>query len=56
VEDKYRKEIIFLDLSSVDISSTAIKTMIKKGRDASYLLPQGVYNTILELALYKNRE
>jgi nicotinate-nucleotide adenylyltransferase len=52
VEEHYKKEIIFLDLNLFDISSTAIKEMIKQGRDASYLLPESVYNTALELGIY----
>jgi nicotinate-nucleotide adenylyltransferase len=52
VEDYYKKEIIFLDLNLFDISSTAIKHLIKQGRDASYLLPESVYNTVLELGIY----
>jgi nicotinate-nucleotide adenylyltransferase len=52
VEEHYKKEIIFLDLNLFDISSTAIKHMIKQGRDASYLLPESVYNTALELGIY----
>ena len=56
IEKKYNKEIFFLDLNLFDISSTAIKEMIKNGKDASYLLPQGVYNTVIELGLYEKRE
>ncbi|MCM0648944.1 nicotinate-nucleotide adenylyltransferase [Clostridium swellfunianum] len=55
VEQEYGKEIIFLDLNLFDISSTAIKTMIMKGRDASYLLPENVYNTVLELEIYNSK-
>ncbi|MBL4935202.1 nicotinate-nucleotide adenylyltransferase [Clostridium sp. YIM B02515] len=54
VEEKYKKDIIFLDFSLFDISSTSIKKMIKEQKDASYLMPQGVYNIILELQLYKD--
>jgi nicotinate-nucleotide adenylyltransferase len=52
VEKKYEKEIIFLDLNPFDISSTGIKHMVKEGRDASYLLPESVYNTVMELGIY----
>ncbi|ERI90267.1 nicotinate-nucleotide adenylyltransferase [Clostridiales bacterium oral taxon 876 str. F0540] len=54
VEEKYKKEIIFLDLGLFDISSTSIKKMIRDGRDASYLMPSGAYNIMLELELYKD--
>lgn len=52
IEEHYKKEILFLDLNLLDISSTAIKNMIKEGRDVSYLLPESVYNTVLELGIY----
>ena len=52
VEGYYKKEIIFLDLNLFDISSTAIKHKIKERRDVSYLLPESVYNTVLELGIY----
>lgn len=52
VEKMYEKEIIFLDISPFDISSTEIKSMIRKGKDISFLMPNNVYNTILELNLY----
>jgi nicotinate-nucleotide adenylyltransferase len=52
LEAHYKKEILFLDLNLLDISSTAIKNMIKEGRDVSYLLPESVYNTVLELGIY----
>jgi len=54
VEEKYKKDIIFLDFGLFDISSTSIKKMIREQKDASYLMPQGVYNIILELQLYKD--
>jgi nicotinate-nucleotide adenylyltransferase len=52
VEKQYNTEIIFLDLKLMDISSTAIKDMMRQGIDASYLLPESVYNTALELGIY----
>jgi nicotinate-nucleotide adenylyltransferase len=52
IEEHYKKEILFLDLNLLEISSTAIKNMIKEGRDVSYLLPESVYNTVLELGIY----
>ena len=53
VEKLYNKEIIFMDLPLLDISSSVIKKKIQKGNNVSYLMPQGVYNTVLELGLYK---
>jgi nicotinate-nucleotide adenylyltransferase len=55
VEQEYKKEIIFLDLNLFDISSTNIKNLMREGKDASYLLPHGVYNTVKELKLYESR-
>lgn len=55
VEEEYQKEIIFLDLDLFDISSTAIKSMINEERDASYLLPESVYNTVVELGIYAGK-
>ncbi len=36
-----------------DISSTRIRQMLKEGKDASALLPSGVYERIVERGLYK---
>lgn len=55
VEQDYKKEIIFLDLNLFDISSTNIKNLIREGKEASYLLPNSVYNTVKELRLYERR-
>lgn len=49
----YGKEITFIDLPLLDISSSEIKKKIREGKRADYLMPQGVYNTIVELNLYK---
>lgn len=54
IEALYKKEITFLDLPLLDISSTEIKRMIIEGRKVDYLLPENVYNTVIELGLYKN--
>ena len=53
IEKIYNKEIIFMDLPLLDISSSIIKKKIKNGDNVSYLMPNGVYNTVLELGLYK---
>ena len=52
VEGIYNKEIIFMDLPLLDISSSNIKKKIREGKNVNYLMPQGVYNTVLELGLY----
>jgi len=53
IEKIYNKEIIFMDLPLLDISSSTIKKKIKNGDNVSYLMPNGVYNTVLELGLYR---
>jgi len=53
IEKIYSEEIIFMDLPLLDISSSKIKKKIKNGDNVSYLMPNGVYNTVLELGLYK---
>ena len=52
-EKIYGKEIIFIDLPLLDISSREIKKKIKEGKRVDYLMPQGVANTIIELGIYK---
>lgn len=52
IENKYGKEIIYMDLLQLDISSSSIRESISKGKIIDYFLPQGVYNSIVELGLY----
>lgn len=52
-EAKYKKEIIFLDLLQLEISSSMIREVISKGRNVSFFLPEAVYHKIGELGLYK---
>jgi len=52
-EKIYGKEIVFIDLPLLDISSREIKKKIKEGKRVDHLMPQGVYNKIIELGLYK---
>jgi len=52
-EKIYGIKIIFIDLPLLDISSREIKKKIKEGERADYLMPQGVYDTIIKLGLYK---
>ncbi|HEY8890367.1 MAG TPA: nicotinate-nucleotide adenylyltransferase [Clostridium sp.] len=53
VEQKFNKEIIFLDMSIIDISSTKIRKNIKQGKNVNYMLPGGVGTIIDKLHLYK---
>jgi len=53
VEEKYKKEIIYLDMPIMDVSSTAIKEKIRLGRTVNYLIPCGVENIIKKYILYK---
>lgn len=54
VEKQYNSKILYLDIPILDISSTDIKEAIKSHRNISYLMPPGVYNTILQLELYND--
>lgn len=53
LEKKYENEIIFLDIPLLEISSTEIRKSLRENRNIRYFLPEGVYNTIKELRLYK---
>ncbi|GLC32216.1 putative nicotinate-nucleotide adenylyltransferase [Clostridium omnivorum] len=53
VENIYNKKITFLEVPLMDISSTYIKNEIREGKNISYMMPEGVYNSILQLKLYK---
>ncbi|GAA0177534.1 nicotinate-nucleotide adenylyltransferase [Clostridium sediminicola] len=53
VEEKYDKEIIFLDMPLIDISSTFIREKISNCKEVSYLIPWNLHNKIKELRLYK---
>ncbi|RUT52519.1 nicotinate (nicotinamide) nucleotide adenylyltransferase [Clostridium botulinum] len=50
---KYRKEILFMDASILDISSTKIRNRIKEGKEVSFYMPNKVYKFILQNNLYK---
>ncbi|MBU5483552.1 nicotinate-nucleotide adenylyltransferase [Clostridium sp. MSJ-11] len=52
LESEHNKEIIFLDIPLLEISSTEIRKAVKENRNIRYFLPEGVYNTIKELKLY----
>jgi len=50
---KYGKEILFMDASILDISSTKIRNRIKEGKEVSFYIPDEVYKFILKNNLYK---
>lgn len=52
IEKKYNKEIVFLDLPLVELSSSMIRTKIEKCENVSYLLPNEVYKYIFSKNLY----
>lgn len=52
LEEKYKGSISFLDIPLLDISSTNIRKLISEGRNISYFVPEGVYDTIKDLKLY----
>ncbi|HAR84839.1 MULTISPECIES: nicotinate-nucleotide adenylyltransferase [unclassified Clostridium] len=55
LEKEYGKEIILLEMSLLDISSTEIKKKISEDKMVNYLLPQGVEEVINQYNLYRNK-
>lgn len=55
LEQEYNKEIILLEMSLLDISSTEIKKKISEDKIVTYLLPQGVDEVINKYNLYRNK-
>jgi len=53
IKKKYNKEIIFLNMPIIDISSTSIRDSIKEGRNVDYLLPRGTEEIIHKFHIYK---
>lgn len=53
IEQKFDKEIIFLNMPIIDISSTSIRDSIKEGRNVDYLLPRGTEEIIHKFHIYK---
>lgn len=52
IEQTYNKEIIYLDIPLIEISSTDIREKIKNNREYSYLLPEGIGKYIIKNKLY----
>lgn len=53
VEEKFKKDIIFLDIPLLDVSSTEIREKIKKGENIKDLIPEKTYNIIKKYGLYR---
>jgi nicotinate-nucleotide adenylyltransferase len=53
IEKKFHKEIIFLNMPIIDVSSTSIRDNIKEGRNVDYLLPRGTEGIIHKFHIYK---
>lgn len=53
VEKHYNKDIIFLDLLQMDISSTDIRDRIKNNSQYRFFVPDNVYSFIEKLNLYR---
>jgi nicotinate-nucleotide adenylyltransferase len=49
------ERIVPVEVSRVDISSTGIRRMLRKGKSARYLLPDAVHELILDRGLYGAR-
>ncbi len=52
IEQKYKNEIIFLNIPLLDISSTEIREKVKKCEEIKYLVPPEVYDIIKINKLY----
>lgn len=52
IENKYKHEIIFIDIPLLDISSTEIREKVKKSQQIKYLVPSEVYDIIKSNKLY----
>ncbi|MHC1720785.1 MAG: nicotinate-nucleotide adenylyltransferase [Clostridiaceae bacterium] len=52
-ESRYFRKAMLLKMPILDISATRLRADIASGRDVSSLVPESVYNLILELNLYK---
>lgn len=53
IENKYDKEIIFLDLPILEISSTNIRSKVREEENISYLIPEKARRLIENMKLYK---
>ncbi|CAM2844451.1 nicotinate-nucleotide adenylyltransferase [Hathewaya histolytica] len=53
IEDKYNTSIIFINTPLLEISSTEIRNKINENIRVDFLMPKGVYNTIVNFNLYK---
>lgn len=49
----YGADIVMVHIPSIDISSTDIRNRIKKGQSIRYMVPDEVYNYIIENRLYR---
>ena len=48
------KSLFFISITFMDISSTQIRELIRKGKSVSFLLPEEVKGYILKKGLYRN--
>lgn len=56
IEEKYNTEILFLQIPRLDISSTALRERIKRGRPVSHLMPKNSAYFCNEIGLYKSED
>lgn len=53
LQERYDANIILLPFLKMEISSTAIRERIKQGKSVRYMVPEAVYQYLLEKQLYK---
>lgn len=53
VETKLNKEILFLDIPILEISSTTIRSKLREGKSISYLVPESLSKILEEMNIYK---
>lgn len=53
MEEKFKKEIIFLDVPLLDVSSTEIRKKIKIGEEVKNLMPKKTYYIVKNYKLYR---